>query len=151
MARRLQLELLKESPLAFAWLTYALKVVLDWLFGLGKPLGVPQGPRTSKQHWSDFREPQAAGDPGTDGDYPGCGLCAHRETARRRNAGSGRQPEVTSCTRPGGCGGRLAAADGTIVGKCVPDDFFPFLVSRNDGRTRLCLGRSDGDSVRSIK
>jgi phospholipase C len=35
LGRRLQWELMKESPLTFAWLTYPLETILHWLFGLG--------------------------------------------------------------------------------------------------------------------
>jgi phospholipase C len=56
IGRRLQLELLKESPLAFAWLTYGLEVVLHWLFGLGSRWVFRKAHERAKQHWSDFRE-----------------------------------------------------------------------------------------------
>jgi phospholipase C len=55
IGRRLQLQLLKESPLTFAWLTYALEVVLHWLFGLGNCWVFRKAHERAKQHWSDFR------------------------------------------------------------------------------------------------
>ncbi len=56
IGRRLQWELLRESPLAFAWLTYALEVVLHWLFGLGSRWVFRKAHERAKQHWLDFRE-----------------------------------------------------------------------------------------------
>jgi phospholipase C len=56
IGRRLQLELLKESPLTYAWLTYGLEVVLHWLFGLGSQWVFCKAHQRAKQHWSDFRE-----------------------------------------------------------------------------------------------
>ncbi len=56
IGRRLQWELLKESPLAFAWLTYALEVVLHWLFGLGSRWVFRKAHEQAKKHWLDFRE-----------------------------------------------------------------------------------------------
>lgn len=56
IGRRLQLELPRESPLTFAWLSYALEVVLHWLFGLGSRWVFRKAHEQAKQHWSDFRE-----------------------------------------------------------------------------------------------
>jgi phospholipase C len=56
IGRRLQLEMLRESPLTFAWLSYALEVVLHWLFGLGSRWAFRKAHERAKQHWSDFRE-----------------------------------------------------------------------------------------------
>jgi phospholipase C len=56
IGRRLQLELLKESPLAFAWVTYVLEIVLHWLFGLGSRWVFRKAHERAKEHWSDFRE-----------------------------------------------------------------------------------------------
>jgi phospholipase C len=56
IGRRLQLELLRESPVTFAWLTYALEVVLHWLFGLGNRWVFRKAHERAKKHWSDFRE-----------------------------------------------------------------------------------------------
>jgi phospholipase C len=68
IGRRLQLDLLKESPLTFAWLTYGLEVVLHWLFGLGSRWVFRLAHWQAKKHWLDFRErkkqeaiPQLAG------------------------------------------------------------------------------------------
>jgi phospholipase C len=56
IGRRLQLQLLKESPLAFAWLTYGMEVLLHWLFGVGSKWGFRLAHWRAKKHWSDFRE-----------------------------------------------------------------------------------------------
>jgi phospholipase C len=56
IGRQLQLELLKESPSAFAWLTYGLEVLLHWLFGLGSLWVFKKAHERAKQHWSEFRE-----------------------------------------------------------------------------------------------
>ena len=56
IGRRLQLELLKESPLTFAWVTYGLEVILHWLFGLGNCWVFRKAHEQAKQHWSDFWE-----------------------------------------------------------------------------------------------
>ncbi len=56
IGRQLQLELLKESPLAFAWLTYPVEVLLHCLFGLGNQWVFRKAHEWAKQHWSDFQE-----------------------------------------------------------------------------------------------
>jgi phospholipase C len=56
LGMKLQLELLKESPLTYAWLTYAVEVVLQWVFGLGNHWVLGKCQAWSKKHWSDFRE-----------------------------------------------------------------------------------------------
>jgi phospholipase C len=56
IGRRLQLELLKESPLAYAWITYGVEVLLHWLFGLGTRWVFRKAHKRAKKNWSDFRE-----------------------------------------------------------------------------------------------
>jgi phospholipase C len=56
IGRRLQLELLKESPVTFAWVSYALEVVLHWLLGMGNRWVFRKAHERATRHWSDFRE-----------------------------------------------------------------------------------------------
>jgi phospholipase C len=56
IGRRLQLELLKESPLTFAWFTYGLESLFHWLFGLGSHWVFRLAHERTKKHWSTFRE-----------------------------------------------------------------------------------------------
>jgi hypothetical protein len=56
IGRQLQLELLKESPLRFAWLTYGLEVLLHWLLGLRWRWVFRFAHWRAKKHWLDFRE-----------------------------------------------------------------------------------------------
>jgi phospholipase C len=56
IGRRLQLELLRESPLAFAWLDYGLEVVLHWRFSLDSEWVFRRAHERAKEHWSEFRE-----------------------------------------------------------------------------------------------
>jgi phospholipase C len=57
LGRRLQLEMLKESPLAFAWVTYGLEVLLHgffWLVRLGSQWWSRIAYKLAIWHWSDF-------------------------------------------------------------------------------------------------
>jgi phospholipase C len=56
LGRRLKLELLRESPLTYAWLGYALEVALHWLFGLGSRWVFRLARRRAEAHWAEFRE-----------------------------------------------------------------------------------------------
>jgi hypothetical protein len=56
LGRRLQLELLKESPLTYAWLAYGLEVLLHWLFGLGNRWVFRKAQDRARQHWLEFHE-----------------------------------------------------------------------------------------------
>jgi phospholipase C len=56
IGRRLQWEMLKESPLAFAWVTYGLEVCLHWLFGLNWTWVFRWAHKRAIKHWCDFRE-----------------------------------------------------------------------------------------------
>jgi hypothetical protein len=57
LGRRLQLEMLKESPLAFAWVTYGFEVLLHgffWLVRLGSQWWSRIAYKLAIWHWSDF-------------------------------------------------------------------------------------------------
>jgi phospholipase C len=56
IGRQLQLELLKESPLAFAWLTFLLELVLHWLLHLKRSWLFRVSHRRTKKHWADFQK-----------------------------------------------------------------------------------------------
>jgi hypothetical protein len=53
---QLQLELLREFPLTYAWLTYGLERLLHKLFGFVNPWVFRKAHERTKKHWSDFRE-----------------------------------------------------------------------------------------------
>jgi phospholipase C len=54
LARRLQLELLKESPLTFAWIGYVCECVAHWLFGIANSMWFGWIRNRIKKHWLDF-------------------------------------------------------------------------------------------------
>jgi len=54
IGRRLQLELLREHPLAFAWVGFLLEVVFHSIFGLGSKWGFRMAHKRSIDHWQRF-------------------------------------------------------------------------------------------------
>jgi phospholipase C len=54
IGRRLQWELLKENPLAFAWVTYPLETFLHWMFGFGNRWVFRLAHRRTMDHWQKF-------------------------------------------------------------------------------------------------
>lgn len=54
IARRLRLELLRESPLTYAWLGYLVEVAAHWLFGLGSRWGFRLAHERLKANWRAF-------------------------------------------------------------------------------------------------
>jgi hypothetical protein len=54
LGRRLQWELLKESPLTFAWVTYPVETILHWLFGLGNRWVFRLAHKRTMAHWQKF-------------------------------------------------------------------------------------------------
>jgi hypothetical protein len=56
LGRRLRWELLKESPLTYAWVFYVVEVVLHYLFGLGNSIVFRLTRWRAKKSWVDFRE-----------------------------------------------------------------------------------------------
>src|SRR5262249_46232620 len=56
LGRYLKLELLKESPLAFAWVGWAFESAVHWLFGVLSGFVVRWLCKRGKKHWLDFHE-----------------------------------------------------------------------------------------------
>jgi hypothetical protein len=56
IGRQLQLEMLKESPLAFAWISYGLEVVLHWMLGFVGQCASRLAHHQTKKHWAEFLE-----------------------------------------------------------------------------------------------
>jgi phospholipase C len=54
IGQRLQWDLLKESPLTFAWVVYPLETLLHWAFGLGNKWVFRLAHRRTMTHWQRF-------------------------------------------------------------------------------------------------
>src|SRR5439155_8548800 len=54
IGQRLELELLREHPLTFAWLKYPLESLLHWLFGLGNKWVFRMAHARTMANWQKF-------------------------------------------------------------------------------------------------